>query len=264
MAAAAATFANHPEFGQFADTGAVAEGIQKYFGRAPAVIFALALINYSVIGASAISLASAYAIADVLKFRHSLHRKPSEAKAFYALYAGLLGGAAVLVLTPGIPLGLLTNAVQALAGVLLPSATVFLLLLCNDRAVLGPWVNGRSLNMFTSVVVAVMVILSIILTASVLYPQITGAQIVAILIGGVIVSTVLGVGTYWARRDRKAGVEATDESQRATWRMPPLAELPPGGFSATRRLWMGVLRAYLLIATALVLARIVQLVGHGH
>jgi hypothetical protein len=33
--------------------------------------------------------------------------------------------------------------------VLLPSATVFLLLLCNDKPVLGPWVNGRGLNMFT-------------------------------------------------------------------------------------------------------------------
>ena len=41
----------------------------------------------------------------------------------------------------GAPLGLITEAVQALAGVLLPSASVFLLLLCNDREVLGPWRN---------------------------------------------------------------------------------------------------------------------------
>ena len=38
---------------------------------------------------------------------------------------------------------------QTLAGVLLPSATVFLLLLCNDRPVLGPWVNGYGLSLFT-------------------------------------------------------------------------------------------------------------------
>ena len=42
------------------------------------------------------------------------------------------------MLIPGAPLGVITEAVQALAGVLLPSATVFLLLLCNDREVLGP------------------------------------------------------------------------------------------------------------------------------
>ena len=53
----------------------------------------------------------------------------------------LIAGAAAIVLIPGAPLGVITIAVQALAGVLLPSATVFLLLLCNDREVLGPWRN---------------------------------------------------------------------------------------------------------------------------
>jgi Mn2+/Fe2+ NRAMP family transporter len=228
MAAAAVTFAHHPEFGQFTDTGGVADGIQKYFGRVPAVVFALALINYSIIGASAISLSTAYAIADVLKFNHSLHRKPKEAKVFYAVYAGLLAGAAALVLAPNMPLGLLTNAVQALAGVLLPSATVFLLLLCNDRAVLGPWVNGKWLNLFTGAVIAIMVMLSIILTASVLYPDITGGQILMILVGGSIVTVVSAIAAAWYRRSRRVVGDEIDLSQRATWRMPPLDRLPPG------------------------------------
>jgi hypothetical protein len=86
------------------------------------------------------------------------------------VYAGLIGLAALLVMIPGSPLGLLTMAVQVLAGVLLPSATVFLLLLCNDRAVLGPWVNGHWLNLFPGSVIAVLVVLSVILTAAVLYP----------------------------------------------------------------------------------------------
>jgi Mn2+/Fe2+ NRAMP family transporter len=264
MAAAAVTFAHHPEFGQFTDTGAVADGIQSYFGRVPAVIFALALINYSIIGASAISLASAYAVADVLKFNHSLHRKPRDAKAFYAVYAGLLLGAAALVLTPGMPLGLLTNAVQALAGVLLPSATVFLLLLCNDRAVLGPWVNGRWLNLFTGAVIAIMVMLSIVLTASVLYPDITGRQILLILVGGSVATVVTWIVTARVRRLRPVVTEVIDELQRATWRMPPLDQLPAGRLSPMRRLWMGVLRGYLIVAAGLVLVRIVQLVSASH
>src|SRR6202162_5146134 len=193
MAAAAATFAHHPEFGNFTDTAGIATGMEKYFGRVPAVVFALALINYSIIGASAISLSTASAVADVLKFNHSLHRKPTEAKAFYAVYCGLLVGAAVLILTPGLPLGLLTNAVQALAGVLLPSATVFLLLLCNDKAVLGPWVNGRPLNLFTGAVIAVLVMLSLILTLAVLFPGITETEIVSILVGGSIVAVIIAI-----------------------------------------------------------------------
>jgi Mn2+/Fe2+ NRAMP family transporter len=150
-----------PEFGSFQDAGAVAAGLGNYVGRAAGVCFAVALIDASVIGAMAVSLSTAYAVGDVLSLRHSLHRKPKEAKAFYAVYGGLVVLAAALVLTPGTPLGLLTNAVQALAGVLLPSASVFLLLLCNDDAVLGPWVNGRPPNVFTGLVIAVLVMLSI-------------------------------------------------------------------------------------------------------
>src|ERR1700726_2068409 len=112
---------------------------------------------------------------------HAVRRKPLDAKGFYAVYCGLIVVAATLVLTPGTPLGLLTNAVQTLAGVLLPSATVFLLLLCNDKAVLGPWVNGRGLNFFTGGVIAVLVMLSIILTASMLFPEIDSGTIIAVL-----------------------------------------------------------------------------------
>ena len=104
-------------------------------------MFAIALIDAALIGASAVSLSTAYAIGDVFSARHSLHRKVTDAKGFYAVYFLLIAVAAAIVLTPGSPLGLLTVAVQVLAGVLLPSATVFLLLLCNDKPVLGPWVN---------------------------------------------------------------------------------------------------------------------------
>ncbi|HEY6279386.1 MAG TPA: Nramp family divalent metal transporter, partial [Streptosporangiaceae bacterium] len=159
MGATAAAFAHSGAFGHFTDTAGLARGLQAYAGRVTGVLFAVALLDASVIGAFAVSLSTAYAIGDVLGLRHSLHRGVRNAKGFYAVYAGLIALAAVIVLVPGSPLGLLTEGVQVLAGVLLPSATVFLLLLCNDRAVLGPWVNGRATNLFTSAVVAVLITL---------------------------------------------------------------------------------------------------------
>src|SRR5215469_6855153 len=120
MGFAAEVFAGQPEFGNFSDAGAVATGLEKYAGKLPAVLFALALIDACIIGASAVSLSTAYAIGDVLSLRHSLHRRPNQAKGFYGVYFGVILMAAALVLTPGTPLGLLTNAVQTLAGVLLP------------------------------------------------------------------------------------------------------------------------------------------------
>ncbi len=259
----AATFAGRPEFGQFSDAAAVAQGMEKYFGRVPSVLFSIALIDASIIGALAISLSTAYAIGDVFEVRHSLHRKPSDAKAFYAVYVGLIVIAAALVLTPGTPLGLLTNLVQTLAGVLLPSATVFLLLLCNDKDVLGPWVNSRRLNVFTATVIAVLVMLSVLLTAAVLFPDISDRQIIAVLACGAAVATVLALAVQafekWRGALHAPVIRAADTRERDTWRMPPLASLPPARLGVQSRVWMMVLRGYLAIAAGLLLFKLVHL-----
>ena len=92
----------------------------------------------------------------LLCLRRRLRRQPFAASRLsrgQALLRDLLGSgrlAAAIVLIPGAPLGVMTEAVQALAGIVLPSATVFLLLLCNDREVLGPWVNGPWVNALAS------------------------------------------------------------------------------------------------------------------
>ena len=168
-------------------------------------------------------------------------------------------------------LGLLTNAVQALAGVLLPSATVFLLLLCNDKAILGPWVNGRWLNLFTGAVIWVLVMLSMVLTAAMVFPDISGATIVA----GLGLGTALGVVGFAAvmawrrwRGERLTDGGGTDRDRlrtvRATWRMPPLGTLAPAELSLSKRIWMIVLRAYLAAAVVLVAVKVVQLaLGHA-
>jgi len=266
MAFAAAAFHATDGFGRFTDAAAVAKGLEAVAGRSTGVMFALALLDASIIGASAVSLATAYAIADVLALRHSLHRNATDARGFYAVYAGLIAVAATLVLFGSDSLlGLLTNAVQTLAGVLLPSAVVFLLLLCNDKAVLGPWVNGRWLNLFTGAVIWGLVMLSIILTAATVFPDMTGETILAVLGGG----TALGIAGFAfvtvlrrKRGDPAADGVPVDTSQapaiRATWRMPPLHALPPPNLSLAKRVWMGVLRVYLVAAVILVAVKVVQ------
>ena len=262
MSFTAATFVGTPEFGGFSDAAAVATGMEKHFGRLPGILFAIALIDASIIGACAVSLSTAYAIGDVFAVRHSLHRKPGDAKLFYAVYTGLIVVAAALVLTPGTPLGLLTNLVQSLAGVLLPSATVFLLLLCNDQAVLGPWVNSRKLNVFTAAVIAVLVMLSVILTASVLFPSITETQIIGVLVGGsaltVAVAIVVKVYERW-RGGPVAQTARVEQGSRESWRMPALASLAPAKLTLLNRIWMLVLRGYLLVAAGLLLAKLAQM-----
>jgi Mn2+/Fe2+ NRAMP family transporter len=272
MAFTAATFAGQREFGNFTDAGGIATGIDKYVGKTAGVMFAFALIDAALIGASAVSLATAYAIGDVFSARHSLHRKVSDAKSFYGVYFLLIAVAAVIVLIPGSPLGLLTLAVQVLAGVLLPSATVFLLLLCNDTPVLGPWVNSRHLNYFTGAVITVLVILSIVLTTSVLFPNATNDQVIfGILAGGGALALTAAFGAWAVSSKAQSpatravinGAADATAMARSTWRMPPLEQLAPAKLSLAAKTWMGVLRVYLVVAVVLVLFRIVVLALGG-
>ncbi len=269
MAFTDAAFVGHPEFGQFSDAGGVAAGLGRYVNYVAGVLFSLALIDASIIGAAAVSLATAYAIGDVLGLRHSLHRRPREAAGFYLVFAGLLVLAAIIVVVPGSPLGLLTEGVQTLAGVLLPSATVFLLLLCNDRQVLGPWVNSPRMNVFTSVVIAMLVMLSIVLTAAVVFPGITSTAILTILSVGTGLTMLAGICLAVRRRADAGHVDqietpaAADPQARAGWRMPPLVLLTRPQLSTGRRLGLAVLRGYLVIAVGMVIVRVAQLALAG-
>lgn len=256
MAFTAAAFAGTAGVGHFTDAGAIARGIEAHAGRLMGILFAIALIDASIIGAAAVSLSTAYAIGDTFGIRHSLHRSPKDSIPFYLVFAGLIAVAAALVLIPGTPLGLLTNAVQSLAGVLLPSATVFLLLLCNDTAVLGPWRNGRWLNLFTGAVIAVLVLLSVILTASVLFPTIGAAAMLWILGGG----SALALSGWVLMRLLTGGTaEAIVRRGRADWRMPPLDTLAPAMLGRGEKAWLGILRLYLVVAGGFVLVRIIHL-----
>jgi Mn2+/Fe2+ NRAMP family transporter len=265
----AAAFAGQPEFGNFTDAGGIAAGLEKYAGKAAGVMFAIALIDAAMIGAAAVSLSTAYAIGDVFQAHHSLHRPVSEAKGFYAVYALLIVVAAAVVLTPNAPLGLLTAAVQTLAGVLLPSATVFLLLLCNDKSVLGPWANTRATNTLTGVVIAVLVVLSVILTSAVLFPEATTTNVIlGILAGGgaaalTVALVLLALGRNGGEAKADPALEALASADRDTWRMPALDTLPPARLSLAARIWMGALRLYLVVAGGLVIVRIVMLAING-
>ncbi|WAL63442.1 divalent metal cation transporter [Amycolatopsis cynarae] len=262
MAFTAAVFTGTGGAGHFTDTAGIAQGLRATAGRAAGALFAVALLDASVIGAFAVSLSSAYALGDVLGVNHSLHRGVGHAKGFYAAYAGLVAVAAVIVLVPGSPLGLLTEGVQTLAGVLLPSATVFLLLLCTDRDVLGPWVNRRATTVFTAFVAGVLVTLSVVLTAAVLFPSITAGQILLIMACCAGVGVPAAVYSVLSGRGRPAPVPV-DRAGRLSWRMPPLTELPRPALSTGRKIGLGLLRGYLLAAMVLVVVKIVETVlGH--
>src|SRR5215471_18216072 len=198
MGATAAAFAGSRHV-PFTDAAGLAAGLSAYAGHAAGALFAVALLDASMIGAFAVSLSTAYAVGDMLGLKHSLHRGVKQAKGFYAMYAALIALAATIVLIPGSPLGLLTEGVQVLAGILLPSLTVFLLLLCNDKEVLGPWVNRTRTNVLAGIVVGVLVMLSAILMTSVVFGTLSVGQVLAIVAACLAAAALTG-GFLLARR----------------------------------------------------------------
>ena len=112
-------------------------------------------------------------------------------------------------------------------------------------------------NIFTGAVIAILVMLSIVLTASVLYPSITGDQILWIVGSGSSLAIIAAAVTF-ARR--ATSVEpVVDRALRAAWRMRPLTQLMPARLTGAKQVWMIVLRLYLLVAVGLVVVRVTQI-----
>ncbi|MFK4362694.1 Mn2+/Fe2+ NRAMP family transporter [Rhodococcus sp. 27YEA6] len=248
--------------GEFVDAGDIARLLSAN-GSVLGPIFAIVLLDASIIGAAAVTLSTSYAFGDVFGISHSLHRGFKEAKPFYLSYGAMVLLAAGIVLIPGAPLGLITTAVQALAGLLLPSASVFLLLLCNDRQVLGPWINPRWLNLVAGLIVAVLLMLSGILMATTVFPDlnVVTASIylgIALVVAGIVAT----VGVRWL--DRRRGVVTAlppdvGREAKMQWRMPPLTLLEPVVWSSGTKLGMLALRGYLVIGAILLVVKAIQL-----
>ncbi len=132
----------------------------------------LLMVNAAVLGTTAISLASAWAYGEVKGWEHSLHKKLWEAPGFYATYIVCVALAAAIVLIPRMPLQLVIISVQVFAGLILPSAIIFLQLLLNDRELLGErWVNRAWNNVINWTIIAVLFALSLLLAAQVMLPN---------------------------------------------------------------------------------------------
>lgn len=220
----------------------------------------LMLIIASLVGAGAVSLFSSYAFGDTFNKHHSLHHSIRQAPFFYGTYAVLIVASCLFVgLGSNALLRTATQYVQVLAGILLPSASLFLVLLCNDTEVLGPWVNGRLLNFFAVLIVAVLIVLSLDLTVSTLFPSINGVTLTeACFAGAAAVAAPTAVAIAWVRRRRNARGDAVDTRaavahlDRRTWRMRPVDQLAPPRPTLLRVVSVYSLRAYVIVALVIV------------
>jgi Mn2+/Fe2+ NRAMP family transporter len=264
MMATASAFTGTKDFGHYDNALAVARALHVRIAPVVGAIFALLLFDASIVGASAVTLTTSYAFGDMFGLGFSLHRGLAEAKLFYSFYAAMVVLAAAIVLIPHAPLGLITTAVQALAGILLPSTTVFAVLLCNDRAVLGPWINRPWLNALAAVIVGILLLLSFTLVISTVFPSVDVTRLVEVLAPLMLVGLLAGGAvTWWKARGADPG-QAVSRAERENWRMPALALLERPTSSALRRGAMVLLSGYVVIAAVMLAVKAVEIALNRH
>jgi Mn2+/Fe2+ NRAMP family transporter len=277
MAGCAFGLAHTRAFGNFADLSSTATDLQRHVGHGAGGLLMLATLDGSLIGANLTALTTSYTLGDVhRKMRHSLHVTPRQAPFFYGLYAALIGLSAVVTLAWGRDLGLVIDGVEGLNGILLPSALVFLVLLANDKALLGPWTNNITQNWISGVIVWAVTTFSLAPLVTTFFPQVTLTQCVYAFIVCTILGLTGGAVLWRLRPSRYQPVSFTPDSnqrppgmsrsewrtvlrnRRLAWRTPSVETLPRPALSISRRAGLLTLRGYIIFAIIVMAIKLVQ------
>jgi Mn2+/Fe2+ NRAMP family transporter len=144
-------------------------------GPYAAALFALGLLNASVFSAAILPLSTAYVVCEAFGWESGVDRRMREAPVFFGIYTALIVLGAGIILLPIRSLIQTMLASQTLNGVLLPVILVVMLILINDRRIMGRFANGRVLNLVTGTMVAVLILLTLLLLALTVVPGLGAA-----------------------------------------------------------------------------------------
>jgi Mn2+/Fe2+ NRAMP family transporter len=162
VACAATLYASgHHDIKNAADA---AQALRPLAGDWAYLLFAAGLFNASLFAASILPISTAYAVCEGLGFESGLDKKFHEAPVFYWLYTLLIIAGAGVLLVPRLPIVYTEVLSQVANGIVLPFVLIFMLLLTNDREVMGSYVNSRWFNVVAWTTVAVMIALTLALT----------------------------------------------------------------------------------------------------
>jgi len=167
VACGATLFAHHVHVETVKDA---ALALRPLAGQYAAALFALGLINASLFSASVLPLATSHYVCESLGFEAGVDRSVRQAPVFYGLYIALIVIACVVVLLPRAPLLQILFLSQVANGVLLPFILVFMLLLVNQKKLMGRYTNSHAFNVIAWLTTAIMIALSIALLISQFMP----------------------------------------------------------------------------------------------
>ncbi|HVO68084.1 MAG TPA: Nramp family divalent metal transporter [Syntrophales bacterium] len=135
-------------------------------GKYCSFLFAFGLLNASLFAASILPLSTAYTICEAFGWESSVDRKFTEAPQFYGMYFLMIFLGAGIILLPDIPLIAIMFYSQVINGILLPFILIAMLLLINDRKIMGKYANGPVMNIISWLTVVILIFISCALVVS--------------------------------------------------------------------------------------------------
>lgn len=168
----ATLFIHHIPITQAKDAAIALEPLVGGNGRIAEILFGVGLLNASLMAASVLPLSTAYSISEAFGWERGVSRTFREAPQFLSLYTFIIVvGAVITLFVPADRLVFVLNLPNIVGGMLLPLILVLMIILCNDRRLMGRYVNGRVFNIVAWVTTIVMTVLTILIILSALFPS---------------------------------------------------------------------------------------------
>ncbi len=143
-----------------------ATALKPLAGQSAAILFGAGLFGASVLAAAVIPLSTSYAICEAFGWESGVDNDFNEAPAFFGIYTGIIILGGLFILIPGISLIKIILVTQQIAGILSPVILTFMIILINDKRIMGKYINNRTQNIVSWATVVFIITLSIILFIS--------------------------------------------------------------------------------------------------
>jgi Mn2+/Fe2+ NRAMP family transporter len=168
----ATLFVHHIQINEAKDAALALAPLVRGNGQIAEILFGVGLLNASLMAASVLPLSTAYSIAEAFGWERGVGRNFKEAPQFLALYTFIIAvGAGITLFVPKDRLVFVLNLPNVVGGMLLPLILILMILLCNDRRLMGRYVNGRANNIVAWVTTIVMTVLTLLIVVTTIFPN---------------------------------------------------------------------------------------------
>ena len=148
------------------DAKDAAVALEPLAGKNASILFAIGLANASLFAASILPLATAYYVCEGMGWESGIDKNFKTAPQFMWLYTGIIAIGALIILIPNAPLIPIMLMSQVVNGVMLPFVLIFMLLLINNKDLMGEYTNSKVFNFIAWATVIIMVVLTVVLVVT--------------------------------------------------------------------------------------------------